>query len=296
MDSRGKDVDAREENDVGATSVQEIDTSTLLRGLARQVREEIRRDSEGQNCPPVNQGCSIDQFTRLKPSAFAGSVDPLVAESWVQEMEKMLAVLSCTEAQKVLFATFKLTREAERWWQAVKLLEEQRVVPTNMTWSRFRELFYDRYFPATTRVAKAEEFFHLNQGQLTVQQYAAKFMELSRFAPFMVPDEFQKARWFERGLKPRIHEQVAVLKVQNFSKLVDRATVAELSLQRSAEMTEQRKRPMPPSFSDDARQGSWKRDKYVGGQRSDKGNQGRLSDSSPPYCARCKLRHWGELL
>ncbi|XP_057962236.1 uncharacterized protein LOC131153795 [Malania oleifera] len=139
-------------------------------------------------------------------------------------MEKILVVLSCTEAQKVLLATFKLIKEAERWW-----------------------------------VAKAEEFFHLTQRQLTVQQYAAKFMELSRFAPFMVPDEFQKARWFERGLKPRIHEQVTVLKVQNFSELVDRATVVELSLQRSAEMTEQRKRPLPPSFSDNARQGSWKR-------------------------------------
>ncbi|XP_057958646.1 uncharacterized protein LOC131151419 [Malania oleifera] len=242
MDSKEKDVDAREENDVGATSVGEIDTSTLQRSLAWQVREEIKRDSERQNCPPLNQGCLIDQFTRLKPSTFVGSVDPLVAESWVQEMEKMLVVLSCTEAQKVLFATFKLTGEAECWWQAVKMLEEQRAVPTDMTWIRFKELFYDRYFPTTIRAAKAEEFFHLNQGQLTVQQYAAKFMELSRFAPFMVLDEFQKARWFERGLKPRIHEQVVVLKVQNFSELVDRAIMAELSLQRSIEMAESRGR------------------------------------------------------
>ncbi|XP_057981125.1 uncharacterized protein LOC131166550 [Malania oleifera] len=166
----------------------------------------------------------------------------------------------------------------------------------DMTWRRFKELFYDRYFPATTRVAKAKEFFHLTQGQLTVQQYAAKFMEVSRFAPFMVPDEFQKARWFERGLKPRIHEQVAVLKVQSFSELVDRATVQELSLQRSAKMAEQRKGPMPPSFSDNARQGSWKRDRYVGGQRSDRGDRGRQSDSSPPYFSRCKLRQWGECL
>ncbi|XP_057975251.1 uncharacterized protein LOC131162661 [Malania oleifera] len=244
MDLRGKDVDAKEENDVGATS----------------------------------------------------GVDPLVAKSWVQEMKKMLAVLSCTDAQKVLFATFKLTGEAERWWQAIKLLEEQWAVPTNMIWSRFKELFYDRYFPATTRAAKAEEFFYLTQGQLTVQQYAAKFMELSRFAPFMVPDEFQKARWFERGLKPRIHKQVAVLKVQSFLELEDGATVAELSLQRSAEMAEQKKRPMPPNFSDDARQGWGKRDKYVTGERSDRGYQGCQSDSSPPYCALCKLRHWGECL
>ncbi|XP_057953039.1 uncharacterized protein LOC131147404 [Malania oleifera] len=259
MDSRGKEVDAGEENDVGATSVGEIDTSTILRGLSWQVREEISKELGARN-------------------------------------EKMLAVLSCTKAQKVLFATFKLIGEAERWWQGVKLLEEQRVVPTDMTWSRFKELFYDQYFSTTTRATKAEEFFHLTQGQLIMQQYAAKFKWLFHFAPFMVPNEFQKVRWFEKGLKLRIHEQVVVLKVQSFSELVDRSTVAELSLWRSAEMVEQRKRPKPLSFSDDAKQGTWKRNKYVGGERFDRGDRGRQSDSSPPYCVHCKLRHWEECL
>ncbi|XP_057962135.1 uncharacterized protein LOC131153704 [Malania oleifera] len=130
-----------------------------------------------------------------------GGANPIVAENWVQKIEKILTLLDCTEKQKVLFATFKPTREAERWWLAVKLLEEQQAMPTVMTYKRFKEVFYDRYFLVTTRNVKAEEFFNLTQKQLTVQQYAAKFMELSHFAPFMVQDEYQKVRWFERGLK-----------------------------------------------------------------------------------------------
>ncbi|XP_057948295.1 uncharacterized protein LOC131143958 [Malania oleifera] len=55
-------------------------------------------------------------FTRLKPSAFVGSTDPVSAENWIQEIEKILDVLKCTERQKVTFTTFKLAREAERWW------------------------------------------------------------------------------------------------------------------------------------------------------------------------------------
>ncbi|XP_057981301.1 uncharacterized protein LOC131166745 [Malania oleifera] len=198
----------------------------------------MRWDPEGSSYPPMNQGCSIDQFTHLKPSSFAGGADPIVAENWVQEMEKILTVLDCNEKQKVLFATFKLTGEAEWWWLRVKLLEKQQAVPTVMTWKRFKEFFYNRYFPTTTRNAKVEEFFNLTQGLLTVQEYTARFVELSRFASFMVLDEYQKARYFNRGLKQRIHEHVTCLQIQNFSELVDKATVAELSLQGDVGMSE----------------------------------------------------------
>ncbi|XP_057972755.1 uncharacterized protein LOC131160897 [Malania oleifera] len=147
-------------------------------------------------------------------------------------MEKMLAVLPCTDAQKVIFATFKLTGEVKRWWQAVKLLEEKQAVPADMTWSRFKELFYNRMDPKgnSAHASGSDGAGPPGATGTDSDPYAAKFMELSRFAPFMVPDEFQKARWFERGLKPRIHEQVAVLKVRSFSELVDRATMQELSL------------------------------------------------------------------
>ncbi|XP_057962179.1 uncharacterized protein LOC131153752 [Malania oleifera] len=153
-----------------------------------------------------------------------------MVETWMKEMEKILTVLNCTKEQKVLFNTFKLTRKAKQWWQAVKLLEEQRAVPMVMTWGRFKDVFYDRYFPATPKNVKANEFFNLTQGHLTVQQYTARFVEVSHFAPFMVLDEYQKERMFERGLEQRIHEHVACFQIHDFSKLVDKATVAESSL------------------------------------------------------------------
>ncbi|XP_057958406.1 transcription factor MUTE [Malania oleifera] len=68
------------------------------------------------------------------------------------------------------------------------------------------------------------------------QQYAAKFVELSLFAPYMVPDESKKAWRFEKGLRQGIYEQVVAFHVHNFSKLVDKATVVETSLLRSAEI------------------------------------------------------------
>ncbi|XP_057958404.1 uncharacterized protein LOC131151170 [Malania oleifera] len=194
-------------------------------------------------------GCSIDQFTRLKPSAFVGSVDPVRAKNWIQKIKKVLDVLNCTENQKVTFSTFKLAREAKKWWVSVKKMEELRLILVALTWARFKELFFEQYFPATVRNANMEEFMNLTQESLTVQQYAAKFQELSGFAPFVLSDEVKKAWKFQRGLRKEIRRQMTILQLQDFAMLVDKATVAEECLLEDAKVQVSKKRPAPPSSS-----------------------------------------------
>ncbi|XP_057958513.1 uncharacterized protein LOC131151277 [Malania oleifera] len=151
-----------------------------------------------------------------------------------------------------------MTGKARHWWRLVRLQEDQRLVPAILTWSHFKEIFFDRYFPTTTRDAKAEEFLNLTQGHLTVQQYATKFVELSRCAPYMVPDK---------------------------------TTILETSLQRSAEMLNQRKRPMPPSFQAGTSQGPQRRDNNNVGQRQEMGNRAGQENPSHPTCPKCNKRH-----
>ncbi|XP_057975456.1 uncharacterized protein LOC131162869 [Malania oleifera] len=138
------------------------------------------------------------------------------AENWIGEIEKILDFLNCTERHKVAFTMFKLSGEVKRWWKSMKMLEEHRPIPVALSWTRFRELFFERYFQTTIRNAKIEEFISLEQGQLTIQQYATSFQELSRFAPFMIPDEAMKAWKFQRGLKKEIHKQTTIWKMPNF--------------------------------------------------------------------------------
>ena len=47
---------------------------------------------------------------------------------------------------------------------------------------KFHELFMGKYFLATTRHAKAQEFLELKQETMTVMEYMAKFIELARFS------------------------------------------------------------------------------------------------------------------
>ncbi|XP_057969489.1 uncharacterized protein LOC131158639 [Malania oleifera] len=172
---------------------------------------KIAWNSREQGCPPVDQGCTIEQFTNMNPLAFLGSTYPIMVENWIEEIEKIITILCCTDEQRILYATFILRGEAKLWWSIIRLLEEQRPVTVALTWGRLKEIFFNRYFPSSLRDAKMEEFLNLTQRYLTVPQYSTKFVKLSRFSPFMIPNEFRKAQRFERRLRHEIYEQVELL-------------------------------------------------------------------------------------
>ncbi|XP_057975240.1 uncharacterized protein LOC131162649 [Malania oleifera] len=142
------------------------------------------------------------------------------------------------DEQKVRYVAFKMTREAKCWWLSAKLLEDQRLEKIALTCERFKELFFNRYFPSSVREEKIEDFTNLTQGDMTVVEYAAKFVELSRFAPFMISKEARKARKFEKGLRRRLYKLVVGFQVQTFSELVNKASVLEKSIQSSTEPSE----------------------------------------------------------
>jgi hypothetical protein len=82
-------------------------------------------------------------------------------------------------------------------------------------------------FPQTIRQAKAQEFTDLVQGSMTVEEYVAKFIELSQFAPYLVSTEELKARKLERGLQPRIMNQIVGFEIGILTNLINKAAVIE---------------------------------------------------------------------
>ena len=70
-----------------------------------------------------------------------------------------------------------------------------------MIWGEFRELFMGKFFPASSRYAKAQEFLELKQGNMIVLEYVAKFTKLARFGDDYVATDMAKVRKFEDSLK-----------------------------------------------------------------------------------------------
>ena len=71
------------------------------------------------------------------------------------------------------------------------------------------------------------EFVCLEQENLTVAQYEAKFTELSRFFPQLIAIEEKKAVKFQDGLKPYMKNKISILKLSVYSEVVDKALIVE---------------------------------------------------------------------
>ena len=58
-----------------------------------------------------------------------------------------------------------------------------------------------KFFPASARYSKAQEFLGLRQGSMTILEYMDKFIELARFGDDYVATDIAKVKKFENGLK-----------------------------------------------------------------------------------------------
>ena len=88
-----------------------------------------------------------------------------------------------------------------------------------------------KYFPDTTRHAKAQEFLELKQGTMTVMDYVARFTELGRFADDYVATDMAKVRRFENGLKLSIWGRIVGLRLQDMDSLVGIALTIEREIE-----------------------------------------------------------------
>ena len=68
-----------------------------------------------------------------------------------------------------------------------------------------------KYFLATARHAKAQEFLELNQGTMIVMEYVANFIKLARFDDDYVATDMEKVRKFENILKLSIRGKIVGL-------------------------------------------------------------------------------------
>nr|ABD28304.1 gag polyprotein-related [Medicago truncatula] len=89
--------------------------------------------------------------------------------------------------------------------------------------------FLRRYFPEDVRGKKEIEFLELKQGNMSVTEYAAKFVELSKFYPHYTAEnaEFSRCIKFENGLRPDIKRAIGYQQLRVFQDLVNSCRIYE---------------------------------------------------------------------
>ena len=137
--ARGSDVSESSEARMGR--IEQM-LATLTKTLTQQQRQQPLPPSPppAQHEPDNSDIINLTQkFVKMKPPTFLGGIEPLKAETWLLEMEKLYEVFPYSKTQKVLLATYTLKNEARRWWLLIRNYNG------NMTWTQFNEIFYDKF-------------------------------------------------------------------------------------------------------------------------------------------------------
>lgn len=82
-----------------------------------------------------------------------------------------------------------------------------------------------------------QQFINLKQGRRTVDEYAAEFVCLSRFAPYMVVDKEDRAHRFHQGLRLDLQKYFVTLQFTIYIQVIDVARDVERVMNKEKEIS-----------------------------------------------------------
>ena len=126
-------------------------------------------------------------------------------------MTNFLNAACVPKDEQVEVVKIQLTDVVRTWW----LAEEERLEP-RIAWE-FMNSFYERFFLKTTLRKMEQQFINMPQGSRNIDEYAAKFLRLSRFAPYMVAEEEDLANQFQQGLRLDIQKFLVTQPLRTYS-------------------------------------------------------------------------------
>jgi hypothetical protein len=159
-----------------------------------------------------------------KPPTFASSLDPLHADDWLKSVEKMLNIAQCSDREKVLYASSRLTGHAADWWDSYTTAHD---AANTIAWAEFATQFKNYHIPARLMKIKKKEFMSLKQGNMSGSEYRDKFIQLSIYAPDEVADDERKQGHFIKGLNGSLQYALVAHTFPSFQRLFDKALAIE---------------------------------------------------------------------
>ena len=263
--------------------------------LADAIRLLAENLNQNRNDNPDPAGEMFKKLAQVKPPYFKGGGDPTFLENWIREFDKIFAALNCPVNMRVDQAAMYLKEEADIWWRDNgNVLRAE----ANFGWETFKTKLREKFYPPFLRKQKAQEFINLQMNNMSITEYYNKFMNLSRFAPEVVPTEELKAQRFEQGLTKQLQKNLAGKTFKTLDKVYGRAAhlygLNVRSAPESGSVGEKRK-----DFGNSSDQGNSKKPRNENFQNRNVQNNGGSSrtngEAERHYnCKRCGKDHPGK--
>ncbi|XP_070021989.1 uncharacterized protein [Nicotiana sylvestris] len=217
-----------------------------------EIRDEIPPQSNRQN---NSESPSVNEFLKLYPLVFHGSIVDEDLMLWLEGVKKALRVMKAFDDGVVELAAYQLRDVAGAWFEMWEKERDEDDGPP--IWEEFEEAFMANFIPEEDREAKTTEFEQLKQGNKSAQEYYMEFIRLAKHAPHMVKTEKTKIRRFVGGLAYRIKDttSAAMVGMLAFSSIVGFAKHLEKDRHQRREEKEHNKKA-PDSGQSNAEQHS----------------------------------------
>ncbi|XP_073291012.1 uncharacterized protein [Primulina huaijiensis] len=109
-----------------------------------------------------------ERFMRMNPKEFTGTSDPMVAEGWIKSLEVTFRFMELEDVDRVRCATYLFGGDTRLWWEGASVALDL----ATLSWTRFREVFFSKYFTDDVRSRLTREFMNLRHGDMTVTEVA----------------------------------------------------------------------------------------------------------------------------
>nr|XP_016513430.1 PREDICTED: uncharacterized protein LOC107830398 [Nicotiana tabacum] len=150
-------------------------------------RDEISPQSNRQN---NSESSKVNEFLKLSPPVFHGSIVDENPMLWLEGVKKALRVMKTFDDEAVELAAYQLRDVVGAWFEMWE--KERDENDGSPTWEEFEEAFMANFIPEEDREAKATKFEQLKQGNKSVLEYYMEFIRLAKHALHMVKTKKSK--------------------------------------------------------------------------------------------------------
>ncbi|XP_073153059.1 uncharacterized protein [Henckelia pumila] len=140
----------------------------------------------------------------FKPPTWKGTENSVDYDSWLEDIEQLFESLEYFDGRRIRLVVHQLHDVAKGWWIAAK--------------------------KALDNQEKGAEFASLQQRQLNIEEYVAKFTSLLKFSPHIANNDEAQVYQFINGLNPDVFTLVNAGRPNNFFDGLNHAKGANLVL------------------------------------------------------------------
>ncbi|CAA0816886.1 Unknown protein, partial [Striga hermonthica] len=162
---------------IEAIGVQLLDTVDPLE-VSLASGQKIVTSSKAENLR-LNIGGRI--LERMNAPNFAGTENPTAVLEWIKELDKIFTVLPLPDRQRVSLAAYQMKEDASDWWIDHWARRPEAELHA-LTWEQIKMMVRRKFLPKSFWDRMEHEFYHLQQGSSTVDEYVRTFTCMCLFA------------------------------------------------------------------------------------------------------------------